>query len=50
MFKSFLKEIGDHSMKEIKEKFTIDKAIEIRLKESVRAEVRAKINELFKNK
>ena len=49
-FKSFLKEMGDHSMKEIKEKFTIDKAIEIRLKESVRAEVRAKINELFKNK
>ena len=49
-FKSFVKEMGDHSMKEIKEKFTIDKAIEIRLKESVRAEVRAKINELFKNK
>lgn len=49
-FKSFVKEMEDHSMKEIKEKFTIDKAIEIRLKESVRAEVRAKINELFKNK
>jgi hypothetical protein len=49
-FKSFVKEMGDHSMKEIKEKFTIDKAIEIKLKESVRAEVKNIIKELFKTK
>jgi hypothetical protein len=49
-FNAFLKEMGDHSMKEIKEKFTIDKAVEIKLRESIRAEVRNKIQELFKTK
>ena len=49
-FKSFLKEMGDHSMKEIKEKFTVDKMKEIKLKENIRAEVRNKINEIFKLK
>jgi hypothetical protein len=49
-FNAFLKEMGDHSMKEIKEKFTIDKAVEIKLRESIRAEVRNKIQELFKIK
>ncbi len=47
-FKSFVKEIGDHSMKEVGEKFTEDKMKEIKLKENVRAEVRNKINEIFK--
>jgi hypothetical protein len=49
-FKTFVKEIGDHSMKEVSEKFTEDKMKEIKLKESIRAEVRTKINELFKTK
>jgi hypothetical protein len=49
-FKTFVKEIGDHSMKEVGEKFTEDKMKEIKLKESIRAEVRNKINELFKTK
>ncbi len=49
-FKSFLKEMGDHSMKEIKEKFTVDKMKEIKLRESVRTEVKNIINELFKIK
>ena len=49
-FKSFVKEMGDHSMKEVKEKFTIDKAIEIQLKESVRTEIRSILKEIFKNK
>ena len=49
-FKSFVKEFADHSMKEIKEKFTVDKMKEIKLKESIRREVRNKINELFKIK
>ena len=49
-FKSFLKELEGHSMKEIGEKFTEDKMKEIKLKESIRAEVRNKINELFKTK
>ena len=49
-FKSFLKEMGDYSMKEVKEKFTIDKMKEIKLKENIRAEVRNKINEIFKIK
>jgi len=49
-FKSFVKEIGDHSMKEVGEKFTEDKMKEIKLKENIRAEVRNKINELFKTK
>jgi len=49
-FKSFLKELGDHSMKEVGETFTEDKMKEIKLKENIRAEVRNKINELFKTK
>jgi len=49
-FKAFLKELGDHSMKEVGEKFTEDKMKEIKLKENIRAEVRNKINELFKTK
>ena len=49
-FKSFVKEIGDHSMKEVGEKFTEDKMKEIKLKENIRAEVRNKINEIFKLK
>ena len=49
-FKSFLKELEGHSMKEIGEKFTEDKMKEIKLKESIRTEVRNKINELFKIK
>ena len=47
-FKTFLKELEGHSMKEIGEKFTEDKMKEIKLKENIRAEVRNKINELFK--
>jgi hypothetical protein len=42
--------MGDYSMKEVKEKFTVDKMKEIKLKESIRTEVRNKINELFKIK
>ena len=49
-FKSFLKELEGHSMKEVGEKFTEDKMKEIKLKESIRTEVRNKINELFKIK
>ena len=49
-FKSFVKEVGEHSMKEVGEKFTEDKMKEIKLKESIRQEVRTKINELFKIK
>lgn len=49
-FKTFLKELEGHSMKEVTEKFTEDKMKEIKLKESIRAEVRNKINELFKTK
>ena len=49
-FKTFVKEIGDHSMKEVSEKLTEDKMKEIKLKETIRAEVRTKINELFKTK
>jgi len=49
-FKSFVKEMGDYSMKEIKEKFTIDKMKEIKLRESVRTEVKNIIKELFKLK
>ena len=49
-FKSFVKEIGDHSMKEVGEKFTEDKMKEIKLKENVRAEVKNIIKEIFKNK
>ena len=47
-FKSFIKEMGEYSMKEVKEKFTVDKMKEIKLKENIRAEVRNKINEIFK--
>jgi len=47
-FKTFLKEIEGYSMKEIKDNFDNDKMKEIKLKESIRAEVRNKINELFK--
>ena len=47
-FKAFVKEIGEHSMKEVGEKFTEDKMKEIKLKENIRAEVRNKINEIFK--
>lgn len=49
-FNSFLKEIEGYSMKEIKDTFDNDKMKEIKLKESVRAEVKKKINELFKTK
>ena len=49
-FNAFLKEMGDYSMKEVKEKFTVDKMKEIKLKESVRAEVKNIIKELFKTK
>jgi LPS O-antigen subunit length determinant protein (WzzB/FepE family) len=49
-FKTFLKELDGHSMKEIGDKFTEDKMKEIKLKESIREEVRTKINELFKTK
>ena len=49
-FNAFLKEMGDYSMKEVKEKFTVDKMKEIKLKESIRTEVRNKINELLKIK
>ena len=49
-FKTFLKELEGHSMKEIGEKFTEAKMKEIKLKESIRTEVRNKINELFKIK
>ena len=48
--RSFLKELEGHSMKEIGEKFTEDKMKEIKLRESIRTEVRNKINELFKIK
>ncbi len=47
-FKTFLKELEGHSMKEVGETFTEDKMKEIKLKENIRAEVRNKINELFK--
>ena len=49
-FKTFLKELEGHSMKEVTEKFTEDKMKEIKLKESIRAEVRNKINEVLGNK
>ena len=46
-FKSFLKELEGHSMKEVGDKFTEDKMKEIKLKESIRAEVKELIKELF---
>ena len=49
-FKSFIKEFGEYDMKLVKEKFTVDKMKEIKLRESVRAEVKNIIKELFKTK
>ena len=49
-FKTFLKELEGHSMKEIGDKFTEDKMKEIKLKENIRAEVKAKLNEILKRK
>ena len=49
-FNAFAKEMEGYKMKEIKEKFTVDKMKEIKLKESVRAEVKNIIKELFKTK
>ena len=49
-FNAFVKEMEGYKMKEVKEKFTVDKMKEIKLRESVRAEVRNIINELFKIK
>ena len=49
-FNAFLKEMEGYKMKEVKEKFTVDKMKEIKLKESVRAEVKNIIKELFKTK
>ena len=46
-FNSFLNEIEGYSMKEIKETFTIDKMKEIKLKESIRAEIKNKLNEIL---
>ena len=49
-FNAFVKEMEGYKMKEVKEKFTVDKMKEIKLRESIRAEVRNIINELFKIK
>ena len=49
-FNSFAKEMEGYKMKEIKEKFTVDKMKEIKLRESIRAEVKNVIKELFKIK
>ena len=49
-FNAFVKEMEGYKMKEVKEKFTVDKMKEIKLRESVRAEVRNIINEFFKIK
>mgnify|MGYP003121476425 FL=1 len=49
-FNSFAKEMEGYKMKEIKEKFTVDKMKEIKLRESIRAEVKNVIKELFKTK
>ena len=49
-FNAFAKEMEGYKMKEVKEKFTVDKMKEIKLKESVRAEVKNIIKELFKTK
>ena len=49
-FNAFTKEMEGYKMKEVKEKFTVDKMKEIKLRESIRAEVRNKIQELFKTK
>ena len=50
LFNAFAKEMEGYKMKEVKEKFTIDKMKEIKLRESVRAEVKNIIKELFKTK
>ena len=47
-FNTFLKEVEGYSMKEVKEKFDNDKMKEIKLRESVRVEVRKAINEILK--
>ena len=49
-FNSFAKEMEGYKMKEIKEKFTVDKMKEIKLRESIRSEVKNVIKELFKTK
>ena len=49
-FNAFIKEMEGYKMKEVKEKFTVDKMKEIKLKESVRTEVKNIIKELFKTK
>ena len=49
-FNSFAKEMEGYKMKEIKEKFTVDKMKEIKLRASIRAEVKNVIKELFKTK
>jgi hypothetical protein len=49
-FNSFAKEMEGYKMKEIKEKFTVDKMKEIKLRESIRTEVKNIIKELFKIK
>ena len=46
-FNTFLKEVDGYSMKEIKDKFDNDKMEKIKLKESIRAEVRKLIRESF---
>lgn len=46
-FNTFLKEVEGYSMKEIKDKFNNDKMKEVKLKESIRAEVRKLIRESF---
>jgi hypothetical protein len=46
-FATFLKEVESYSMKEVKDIFDNDKMKEIKLKESIRAEVRNKLNEMF---
>ena len=49
-FNAFAKEMEGYKMKEVKEKFTVDKMKEIKLRESIRAEVKNVIKELFKTK
>lgn len=49
-FNTFLKEVEGYSMKEIKDNFDNDKMKEIKLKESIRFEVRKKLNEILKTK
>ena len=49
-FNAFAKEMEGYKMKEVKEKFTVDKMKEIKLRESIRAEDRNKKQELFTTK